>query len=138
MPIIRPDDPVRLLVSEPIARIEPGASLTDLATKLDLEQVGALVVMSGDRLEGVVSERDIVRALAAGCDPSDVWASDVMADVPADVDEDDSIVIAAETMLDEGVRHLPVMSDGRTLGVVSVRDVLRVFTDEWRRSSPHT
>jgi CBS domain-containing protein len=61
-----------------------------------------------------------------------------MAEVPAHVDEADSIVIAAERMLDEGVRHLPVMSDGRTLGVVSVRDVLRVFTDEWRRSSPHT
>lgn len=138
MAIIRPDDPVRLLVSEPMAWIEPGASMTDVATKLNLEQVGALAVMNGDRFEGMVSERDIVRALAASCDPGDEWAADVMPKPPVSVDGDDLIVVAAQCMLDEGIRHLPVMSEGHALGMVSMRDILRVFTDSWRRSAGET
>lgn len=139
MAIIRPDDPVRLLVSEPLAWIEPGATLLDLASKLELEQIGAVTVMTGDRFDGVVSERDIVRALAAGCDPSEVWAADVMAEAAVSVDVDDPIVLAAERMLEEGVRHLPVIgADGHALGVVSVREVLRVFTESWRRAAQAT
>lgn len=134
MALIRPDDPVRVLMSMPIAWIEPDVSLADLATKLAVEGVGALAVMSGDHLDGVVSERDIVRALAAGGDPTEVWAADVMADEPVYADVDDPILSVAERMLDEGVRHVPVVSDGRVLGVVSVRDALRVFADAWRRS----
>ena len=97
--------------------------------------VGAAAVMSGDRLDGIISERDIVRALAACCTPSDVWAADVMATPPALIDGDEPIAAAAERMLDEGVRHLPVLLDGHVLSVVSMRDVLRVFSDDWRRST---
>jgi len=133
MAIIRPEDPIRVLISVPMVSTTPESSLAELAAKLEVEQVGAVAVISGDHLDGVVSERDIVRALAAHGDPADVWAADVMAEAPVRVDADDSILTAAELMLDEGVRHLPVMSDGHVLGVVSVRDVLRVFTDSWRR-----
>lgn len=136
MPIIHPEDPIRLLASTPIVSIESNASLAELAAKIDLEQVGAVAVMSGDHLEGVVSERDIVRALAAHGEPEDVWAADVMTGEPVHVDGDDSILAAAQLMLDEGVRHLPVMSDGHVVGVVSVRDVLRVLTEAWRRAFP--
>jgi CBS domain-containing protein len=135
MSVIRPEDPVRVLVSEPLAWIEPEVSLAALAAKLDLEQVGAVAVMSGDRLDGIISERDIVRALAACCTPGDVWAADVMATPPALIDGDEPIAAAAERMLDEGVRHLPVLLDGHVLSVVSMRDVLRVFSDDWRRST---
>ncbi|MGZ4723583.1 MAG: CBS domain-containing protein, partial [Ilumatobacteraceae bacterium] len=96
------------------------------------EQVGALAVMRGDHLDGLISERDIVRALAAQGDPADVWAADVMAEDPVRVDGEDSILTAAALMLDEGVRHLAVMRDGHVLGLVSVRDVLRVLVEEWR------
>lgn len=133
MAIIRPEDPVRVLLSEPLVWIEPGATLTELAAELDLQQVGAVAVMSGDRLDGIVSERDVIRALAARCEPADVWAGDAMAATPTVVDGDDSIATAAERMLDQGVRHLPVMADGQLLGVLSMRDVLRVFADAWQR-----
>lgn len=135
MGIIRPDDPVRVLMSTPVASVDPNATLLDLATTLQLERVGAVTVMTDGRLQGVVSERDIVRALSAGGDPSDVWAADVMAVEPLYVDADAPIVSVAERMLDEGVRHVPVVSDGDVLGVVSVRDALRVLADEWRRRS---
>lgn len=134
MAIVRPDDPVRELMSMPVAWIEPDVSLFDLAAKLEEERVGALPVMSGDHLDGVVSERDIVRTLSAGGDPTEVWAADVMAEDPVYVDVEDTILSVAERMLDEGVRHVPVVSNGRVLGVVSVRDALRVLADAWRRS----
>jgi len=134
MAIIRPDDPIRVLMSMPVASVEPTMSLADLAATLETEGVGAVTVMTGDHLDGVVSERDIVRALSAGGDPTEVWAADVMTDEPVYVDIDDPIVIVAERMLDEGVRHVPVVSDGRVLGVVSVRDAPRVLADAWRRA----
>jgi len=135
MGLIRPDDPVRVLMSTPAASADPNVSLFDLAVTLEAEGVGAVTLMTADHLDGVVSERDIVRALAAGCDPADVWAADVMAGEPLYADLDDPIVIVAERMLDQGVRHMPVVQDGRVLGVVSMRDALRVFTEAWRRGS---
>jgi CBS domain-containing protein len=100
---------------------------------LEAEAVGAVAVMSGDHLDGVVSERDIVRALSAGGDPADVWAGDVIAEEPVYVDPDEPIITVAERMLDEGVGHVPVVSEGHVVGVVSVRDALRVRAEAWHR-----
>jgi CBS domain-containing protein len=135
MGLIRPDDPVRVLMSMPPASVDPNTSLVDLASTLETQGVGAVTVMTGEHLDGMVSERDIVRTLAAGGDPTEVWAVDVMADEPLYADLDDPIVTVAERMLDHGVRHVPVVSDGRVLGVVSIRDALRVLADAWRRGS---
>lgn len=135
MPIIHPDDPIRLLVTFPTAVIEPTATLSDLAGKLERECVGALAVMEGDRLGGVVSERDLVRAVAAHADPDDLWTSDVMAVEPVEIDVDEPIAVAAERMLEEGIRHLLVTDRGELVGVVSIRDVLRVYADDWRRAA---
>lgn len=135
MGLIRPDDPVRVLMSTPPASVDPNISLVALASTLETEGVGAVAVMTADHLDGVVSERDVLRALAGGGDPTEVWAADVMADQPLCADPDDPIVIVAERMLDGGVRPVPVVRDGRVLGVVSMRDALRVFTEAWRRGS---
>ena len=133
MPIIHPDDPIRLLVTSPTVSIEPTATLYDVATRLDREVVGALLVMPDDDVSGVVSERDIVHAIAHGGALDDVWAADVMNDEPIRIDLDEPIWAAAERMLAEGVRHLPVVDGSEVVGVVSIRDVLRVFLDEWNR-----
>jgi CBS domain-containing protein len=130
--IVGPGDPVQLLISVPIVWAESHAALADLAVQLGQEHVGALLVMEGDQLAGVISERDLVRAVGSGSDTADVWIADVMALDPVQVDGETAIAIAAETMLDSGVRHLPVTSEGRVIGIVSMRDILRVFTDDWQ------
>lgn len=135
MSIIHPDDPIRLLVSSSTATIEPTATLHELARQLDRECVGALMVMPDERVSGVVSERDVVHAVAAGGALDDVWAADVMTEEPVRVDVEDTIAEAAERMLAEGVRHLPVVDGTGLVGVVSIREVLRVFVDEWRRTA---
>jgi CBS domain-containing protein len=126
---VRPEDPVGVVMATRLARIEPEVTLAELAAALTDEGVGTLAVLRGDHLEGVVSERDVVRAVAAGGDLGDVWAADVMTEAPVVVDVDEPISLVAERMLDEGVRHVPVMRDGRVVGMVSVRDVLRVLAD---------
>ena len=131
---IEPDDTTRMLMSAPVAWVEPDVSLIELATWLETEAVGAVAVMSGGRLEGVASERDIVRALSLGGDPNEVWVGDLMAEAPVYADPDEAIITVAERMLDEGVRHLPVVSEGQVVGVVSARDALRVLADAWRRA----
>jgi CBS domain-containing protein len=133
--IIHPDDPIRLLVSSSTASIEPTATLRELAVKLERECVGALVVMPDESVSGVVSERDVVRAVAVGGELDEVWAADVMTEEPVRVDLDETIADAAERMLAEAVRHLPVVDGARLVGVVSIRDVLQVFVDEWRRAA---
>jgi CBS domain-containing protein len=134
MAIIEPHDPIRLLAADPVITTEPATSLAELASMFELELVGAVAVMTGPRLDGMISERDVVRAVAADGNPGDVWAADVMTETPIGVDADASIAQAAERMLDEGVRHLPVMAGADLVGIVSMRDVLRVFTDSWRRT----
>lgn len=131
---INPEDPVRVIMSAPVASIEANATLADLAGLLTVELVGAVTIMNGDQIEGIVSERDIVRALAAGASPDDVWAADVMTTEPITFDLDEPIANVAERMLDEGVRHMPVVSGGRVVGIVSERDVLHVLSAAWRRT----
>lgn len=131
---LEPDDPISTLMSTPVAWVEPTESLIEVAATLEMEGVGAAAVLSGDRLDGVVSERDVVRALSRGGIPSDVWAIDVMTAEPVYADPDEPIITVAERMLDEGVRHIPVVCDGQVVGAVSVRDALRVLADAWRRA----
>jgi CBS domain-containing protein len=131
---LAPGDPVHSLVSLPIMCAEPHAALSDLARQLGEEHVGALLVMEGDQLAGMISERDLVRVLASGDDARDVWIADVMALDVVQVDGTTPIGIAALAMLENGTRHLAVTSEGRVIGIVSMRDVLRVLTDHWLRS----
>ena len=74
-----PTDPVRTIMSTPVSQVDGQASLREVAEALTSAGVGALVVVDGERTLGVVSERDVVRALAQGGDPDLVWAADVLA-----------------------------------------------------------
>jgi CBS domain-containing protein len=91
---------------------------------LDEEGVGALLVTQGGRILGIVSERDIVRAVAESL-PLDEPVENVMAPDPFCVGPDASVDEAAAIMGEKSIRHLPVVSaDGDFLGVISVRDLL--------------
>ncbi len=100
------------------------ATIREVAVQMTANDIG-LVVVSGDgRLQGVVSERDLVRAMADGVDPDDERASDIMSVDVVSADASTTVSVAADMMLDGGIRHLPVVEDGRVVGVVSIRDLL--------------
>ena len=102
-------------------------SLEVAAHRMDQAQLGALAVVDGHRLVGIVTERGLVQAIARAADPADVPVAAYASSVPqtASVEQDARAVV--QRMLVLGVRHLPVTtSDGQLIGMVSMRDLLAV------------
>jgi CBS domain-containing protein len=87
--------------------------------------VGAVLVMDGDRLEGILTERDMLRAVAGGF-REDAKVADWMTHHPETIEATDSTEHAAALMIHGGFRHLPVLEEGRVTGIVSIRDLMRV------------
>jgi CBS domain-containing protein len=102
-------------------------SLRELVELLSAEAIGAVLVRGADGLVGIVSERDVLRAIADGADLDIATLADVMAEWVATVDAGDTIESAAITMASRDVRHVPVVSGGRVVGMMSARDVLDVI-----------
>ena len=90
-------------------------------------QTGSLLVMDDDRLAGIVTERDLLRAVALGTDPGTAAIKEAMTIEVFTVPPDMPLRDAAREMASRWIRHLPVVEDGRLLGVVSMRDVTGIF-----------
>ncbi|GAA4077373.1 CBS domain-containing protein [Actinomadura miaoliensis] len=102
--------------------------LADVARQMVEHKVGALAVLDGERLAGIITERDLVTALATSADPASQTAAAYTSTKirTAALDEDSRDV--ARRMLDAGIRHLPVDDQGRLVGMVSMRDLLALET----------
>jgi CBS domain-containing protein len=87
-------------------------------------QVGALPVLEGQRLVGIITERDITAAMAEGADPVTTRVEDYMTPAPEVLRPDSELADAAHLMLQLGIRHLPIVRSGLLVGVLSIRDVL--------------
>jgi CBS domain-containing protein len=114
-------------------------SLEVAAHRMDQAQLGALAVVDGQRLVGIVTERGLVRAIARAADPADVPVAAYASSSPqtASVEQDARAVV--QRMLVLGVRHLPVTSsDGQLIGMVSMRDLLAVEAWAWQGRLPWT
>lgn len=111
------------LMTAPAVTIRATATLRHAAEVMAEELVGLLVVRDPRGILGVLSERDLVQALADGADPDRDRVSDVMSDRPITFDADATLRQAAEAMLTGSIRHL-VVPAGDEVGVVSMRDVL--------------
>jgi CBS domain-containing protein len=101
-------------------------SLEQTAARLEDKDVSAVAIMDGYRLAGIITERDIVRAVADRRDLADGTAGDYMTLEPATVSLETPLGEVARTMLAYGVRHLPVVVGGEVIGMVSARDLLEV------------
>jgi len=130
-----PRNPVRDVMSRGAISIDEKLTLRSLAAVLAELDIGVAVVARPDGSAGVVSERDVVRALADGADPEEVWAGDVMIDDLVLAEPEETIVDVAERMVAEGVRHVTIVDRGTIVAVVSVRDVLPILAD-YARATP--
>jgi CBS domain-containing protein len=102
----------------------PSQSLTDAAILMKQEDVGAIPVVDGERLVGVVTDRDIViRGIADGSDPHAIKVGDIASRDVVTVRPDDDLEEALRLMAQHQVRRLPVVEDGRLVGVVATADV---------------
>ena len=107
-------------------------TLADAARKMRDLGVGALPICGADdRLQGVVTDRDIVvRCVAEGGDPSSMPVSDLAEGKPVTIGADDPVDEALRTMIEHGVRRLPVIDGERLVGMVSQADVARETSPE--------
>jgi CBS domain-containing protein len=104
--------------------IGPEATLGDVAEVLVEDDVGSLGVVADRTLVGIITERDLVRAVASGADVEDELVSDWMAEAPDTFSPDVDIEEAGAWLLEVGYRHMPVMEDGELLGIVNLRDIM--------------
>jgi CBS domain-containing protein len=103
---------------------EPDDTLLDAAGRMHTYQIGALPVYEQHRLIGIVTERDLVAALAEGADPATTLVTDYMTDRPICAAPGDDLTAAARRMAELGVRHLPVVEGQQLVGMLSMRDLV--------------
>ena len=109
----------------------PTDTVGAICALLHSRRVGAMIVMDGDRLAGIVSERDIVRALAEGGGAAltrpvcDYMTKDVLVAAPSE-----TLNAQLSQMTDRRIRHLPVCEKGRLIGIVSIGDLVKYKISE--------
>ena len=123
------DTRVQALVTRPVVYVHPNDTLVTLAETFMAESIGAALVRGPHGTIGLVSERDIVRALSEGASPARTTVSEIMSEELVTLGPNDDVLDAAHTMLDAEVRHLPIIEDGVAGGMVSARDALRALLD---------
>lgn len=113
-------------MSEVVLTIGPAHTVREAAKRMVDRKVGAAIVEDPDAQgPGILTERDVLRAIAGGADPDTTEVGDFLTRDAVVAHPDMSLEQATNTMLDGGFRHLVVVEGRRTVGVVSVRDVLR-------------
>jgi CBS domain-containing protein len=120
-----------------VLTIEPAAPLSAAVKILSERRIGALVVTGADRrFVGIISERDIVRALGArGAQVLDAPVSEVMTRKVVTCSERDTTAELMEEMTAGKFRHLPVIDQGRLIGIISIGDVVKARLEEMQHDT---
>lgn len=121
---------LRELVGGTVETIEPSETVVQAAARMEAGFVGSLAVVGGTGLEGIFTDRDVLRAVAASVDPAEATVSDWMTPYPDTFTPDMDVAEAAEWMLAVGYRHLPVVDSGELIGVASIKDILWAMSNE--------
>ena len=117
---VSPEDPVRVAIARMLE-----------------ENVGSVAVCDGERLAGIFTERDVLRLTSEGPDFDEVRVGDVMTTQLVTLSPDDDILEAARLMGERKIRHLPVLEGENLLGMVGIREVVRVLVERlWRTHDP--
>jgi CBS domain-containing protein len=104
--------------------VAPEDTLGEVAERMNSQNVGSVIVKDHGRLIGILTERDMLRAMAARVHTSDARVRQFMTPDPITAPPDLDLEAAAQVMLDNGFRHLPVVDGSNVLGVVSLRRVM--------------
>jgi CBS domain-containing protein len=106
---------------------QPDDTVGQAATKMWRQQTGSLLVMDGEDLVGILTERDVLKAVASGTNTKETRVSEIMTKDLITVGPQTSLREAAKIMADRWIRHLPVIDGGKVVGVVSQRDLAGVL-----------
>ncbi|OJU29434.1 MAG: inosine-5-monophosphate dehydrogenase [Nitrobacter sp. 62-13] len=115
-----------------VVSVEPDAKLSAAVKILSDQQIGSVLVMSGARIDGILSERDVVHALhERGAGALDEAVSAAMTRKVVSCRLSDTVAHLMEVMTAEKFRHLPVVEDDRLVGLVSIGDVVKLRVQEY-------
>ncbi len=120
--------PVSMFASDAVIILPPATTLQAVADELAGDQIGLVVLGSLDDVEAVISERDVVRAVAEGLDPIDTPAAAVASTQLVWCDDSATVHEVAELMTAAYIRHVLLEADGQLVGIVSARDLLGAYT----------
>ena len=119
---------VRDLPPGKLLSVEPETTIAEVARDMRQDDSDCVAVMTEGRLVGIITERDLVKAIADGIDPKEARADVVMTRDPATVDADEDVAVVAVKMMRLGIRHLPVVNKaGKPVGLVSARNLVAVL-----------
>jgi CBS domain-containing protein len=111
--------------------IEPGGRAVDAVARMASENLGSLVVLDQGRMVGMLTFHELLRAIAAkGGSLADISVGEIMVRDPVTAGPDMEVNDLRRTMLESGARYLPVLHDGKLLGVISFRDVAKAVLEE--------
>ena len=113
-----------------IVGVAPEDTLGEAAERMAEQGVGSAVVLDSGRLIGILTERDLLKAVAGRVHTSEARVREWMTSDPITLGPDASADEAAKIMLDNGFRHLPIVDGERAIGIISIRAVLRAATQE--------
>jgi CBS domain-containing protein len=120
---------VRELVGGEVIWVAPEATMRSAAVSMKGNGVGSVAVEVDGALEGILTERDILDAVADGADLDFERVDRWMTSYPDSIDPDMQVTEAAQWMLASGYRHIPVLDGSRILGMISIKDVLWAMTE---------
>ena len=116
-------------MSRDLLTVEAGLPVVEVARRMVDRNVGAVLVLEDARLAGIMTERDLMRAVARGLRDDAVVGECMTAD-PDTISPDDTIEHAAVLMIHGGYRHLPVVDGDDVVGVLSIRDLVQVVVED--------
>jgi CBS domain-containing protein len=114
------------IMTQRVFTASPSSSIAEAADEMVKGRFGSAIIMEGSWISGIFTERDALRAAAAGADPSTTSIADWMTKDPVTVTADTDSEEAGELMVTHGFRHLPVVDGKEVIGIVSLRDILSV------------
>lgn len=116
--------------------VTPGSSVFEALRLMENKRVGALLVMEGDKLVGIISERDYARkVILRGKNSRETPVSEIMTGHVFTIHPDQTLDECMELMTEKSIRHLPVLVEDRVIGVISILDVMRAIIHRQREET---
>ena len=117
------------IMTPSVLTVAPDATLAETAAEMSARRVGAVLVLEDGKTTGILTERDVLRAVGEGS-VEGAKVSDWMTRDPETIEPSESTDMAATLMIHGGFRHLPVVEEGSVVGIVSIRDLMRIVLDD--------
>jgi len=114
------------LMTADVLTATPSETIADVSTRMGERKVGSIVVVDDARPVGILTERDMIKVAASGTDTSIAKVSEWMTENPDTVDPDVDVDDAFHRLTEHGYRHMPVVDNGKLVGIVSLRDLVRI------------